>query len=193
MVVDNDTGRKINGSAPISLEAGKAYFIEAITKEGGGGDNLAITWIRAGDDLPADGALPISGDHLSPWLVQPPPPSAVDNGDGTVTFETHLAWEWWDGIGGAHPMENLTDNPRYPGSPDGATFAPSWNTRTALAGGFEGDGRENYGGRMSGVLTAPETGTYRFFIASDGPWPVEDQYRCGSSQRGEGGRADRLL
>ncbi|MDB4808228.1 PA14 domain-containing protein [Verrucomicrobia bacterium] len=167
VVVDNDTGRKINGSAPISLEAGKAYFIEAITKEGGGGDNLAITWIRAGDDLPADGALPISGDHLSPWLVQPPPPSAVDNGDGTVTFETHLAWEWWDGIGGAHPMENLTDNPRYPGSPDGATFAPSWNTRTALAGGFEGDGRENYGGRMSGVLTAPETGTYRFFIASD--------------------------
>ncbi|MDA7676551.1 PA14 domain-containing protein [bacterium] len=167
VVVDNDTGRKINGSAPISLEAGKAYFIEAITKEGGGGDNLAITWIRAGDDLPVDGALPISGDHLSPWLVEPPPPSAVDNGDGTITFETHLAWEWWDGIGGAHPMENLTDNARYPDSPDGATFAPSWNTRTALAGGFEGNGRENYGGRMSGVLTAPESGTYRFFIASD--------------------------
>ena len=36
-----------------------------------------------------------------------------------------------------------------------------------MAGGFEGDGRENYGGRMSGVLTAPESGTYRFFIASD--------------------------
>ena len=167
VVVDSDTGRKINGSAPIRLEAGKAYFIEAITKEGGGGDNLAITWIRAGDDLPADGALPIAGEHLSPWLVEPPPPSAVDNGDGTITFETHLAWEWWDGIGGAHPMENLTDNARYPDSPDGATFAPSWNTRTALAGGFEGNGRENYGGRMSGVLTAPESGTYRFFIASD--------------------------
>jgi len=64
-------------------------------------------------------------------------------------------------------MEALTDNARYPDSPSGATFAPSWNTRTALAGGFGGNGRENYGGRMSGVLTAPETGTYRFFIASD--------------------------
>ncbi|MDB4805060.1 hypothetical protein OAH16_00490, partial [bacterium] len=97
VVVDNDTGRMINGSAPIRLEAGKAYFIEAITKEGGGGDNLAITWIRAGDDLPADGALPISGDHLSPWLVEPAPTSApalsiVNNGDGTVTvtFEGKL-------------------------------------------------------------------------------------------------------
>ena len=167
VVVDNDTGRKINGSAPISLEAGKAYFIEAITKEGGGGDNLAITWIRAGDDLPADGALPISGDDLSPWLVEPPPPSAVDNGDGTITFETHLAWEWWDGIGGAGPITQLTDDARYPDSPDGGTFASSFNTRTALAGGFDGNGRENYGGRMSGVLTAPETGTYRFFVASD--------------------------
>jgi len=164
VVVDNDTGRQINGSAPISMEAGKAYFIEAISKEGGGGDNLAITWIRAGDDLPADGALPIAGEHLSPWIA---PPSEVNNGDGTLTFETHLAWEWWDGIGGAHPMENLTDNPRYPDFPDGATWAPSWNTRTALCCGFDGNGRNSYGGRMSGVLTAPETGTYRFFIASD--------------------------
>ena len=164
VIVDGDTGRRNNGSAPVSLEAGKAYYIEAITKEGGGGDNLAITWIRAGDDLPSNGALPISGDHLSPWIA---PPAAVDNGDGTITFKTHLAWEWWDGIGGAHPMENLTENARYPDLPDGATFAPSWNTRTALAGGFDGNGRENYGGRMSGVLTAPESGTYRFFIASD--------------------------
>ena len=95
------------------------------------------------------------------------PERAINNGDGTITFNTHLAWEWWDGINGAHPMTLLTDDPRYPDSPDGATFAPSWNTRTALAGGFEGNGRENYGGRMSGILTAPETGTYRFFIASD--------------------------
>ncbi|MEC8932287.1 MAG: PA14 domain-containing protein, partial [Candidatus Latescibacterota bacterium] len=100
------------------------------------------------------------------WAISVPN-RAIDHGDGTVTFDAHVAWEWWDGIGGAHPMENLTDNARYPDSPDGATFAPSWNTRTALAGGFEGNGRDSYGGRMSGILTAPETGTYRFFIASD--------------------------
>ena len=89
--VDIESGLKINGSAPVKLEKGKAYFIEAITKEGGGGDNLAVTWIQAGDDYPADGALPIAGEHLSPWLAAevddtPPTLSVVRNADGTVTM-----------------------------------------------------------------------------------------------------------
>jgi len=90
-IVDIDSNRQINGSAPIRLEADKAYFIEAITKEGGGGDNLAITWIRAGDDFPFDGDLPIDGEHLSPWVVEveentPPTISVLKNDDGTVTI-----------------------------------------------------------------------------------------------------------
>ena len=95
--VDIESGLKINGSAPVKLEKGKAYFIEAITKEGGGGDNLAVTWIQAGDDYPADGALPIAGEHLSPWLAAevddtPPALSVARNADGsiTVTFEGTL-------------------------------------------------------------------------------------------------------
>ena len=119
---------------------------------------LALRWPR----------FSYNGQSSSWTFTVPEPPAApIAHDDGTITFETHVAWEWWDGIGGAHPMEALTDNARYPDSPSGATFAPSWNTRTALSGGFEGNGRDNYGGRMSGVLTAPETGTYRFFIASD--------------------------
>ena len=105
-----DGERFSNVSAPISLEAGKAYFIEALMNEGGGGDNLAVAW-TTGDPVVND-ALPIGGEHLSPWIT---PPAPVDNGDGTITFDTHLAWEWWDGIGGAHPMENLTDNRSLPG------------------------------------------------------------------------------
>ncbi len=31
-------------SAPVALEAGQAYYIEALHKEGGGGDNLAVAW-----------------------------------------------------------------------------------------------------------------------------------------------------
>ena len=90
-IVDIVSNRQINGSAPIRLEADKAYFIEAITKEGGGGDNLAITWIRADDDFPFDGDLPIDGEHLSPWVVEveeniPPTISVLKNDDGTVTI-----------------------------------------------------------------------------------------------------------
>ena len=31
-------------SAPVTLQAGQSYFIEALMKEGGGGDNLAVGW-----------------------------------------------------------------------------------------------------------------------------------------------------
>ena len=51
----------------ISLEAGKAYYIEALMNEGGGGDNLAVAW-TTGDAIVPD-ALPISGEYLSPWVI----------------------------------------------------------------------------------------------------------------------------
>ena len=56
-------------SVPVLLEAGKAYFIECIAKEGGGGDNMAVAWSLPSDEgFEAEaGALPISGDYLSPF------------------------------------------------------------------------------------------------------------------------------
>ncbi|RMF22587.1 MAG: hypothetical protein D6765_14145, partial [Bacteroidetes bacterium] len=50
-------------SAPVFLVAGQPYYIEALQKEGSGGDNLAVGW-----QLP-DGTLerPIPGNRLSPW------------------------------------------------------------------------------------------------------------------------------
>ena len=130
------------------------------------GSTITITGTAA-DLAPGTAVATVTYNGQSSSWTFTVPNRAIDQGDGTITYSGHVAWEWWDGIGGAHPMEALTDNARYPDSPDGATFAPSWNTRTALAGGFGGNARENYGGRMSGVLTAPEDGTYRFFIASD--------------------------
>ncbi len=48
-------------SVVISLTAGKRYFIEALQKEGGGGDNLAVAWKRPGGSQEV-----ISGEYLSP-------------------------------------------------------------------------------------------------------------------------------
>jgi hypothetical protein len=50
-----------NISAPIRLEAGKRYWVRGEMKEGGGGDNLAVTWIKQGQPKPADGAIPLNG------------------------------------------------------------------------------------------------------------------------------------
>lgn len=60
-VVDNSTGRRINQSVPISLKEGKPYYIQALAKEGGGGDNLAVAWKRPGMKNPEI----IDGKYLS--------------------------------------------------------------------------------------------------------------------------------
>src|SRR6185295_11522418 len=48
-----------NVSAPISLTAGQKYAFIGYHKEGGGGDNFAVTARAAGDLPAADGSFPI--------------------------------------------------------------------------------------------------------------------------------------
>jgi hypothetical protein len=112
--------------------------------------------------------------------VPPPPPLA---GDGVVESEQALeaasaaeiivgsVWsfttgqsmgtitrEVWTGIGGGDIID-LTDQLSYPDSP---------NIREEITS-FEGpvDWSDNYGTRIHGFLTPPETGSYTFWIASD--------------------------
>ncbi|MBI4659700.1 MAG: Ig-like domain-containing protein [Verrucomicrobia bacterium] len=51
------------GGAKITLQANKAYYIEALFKEGGGGDNLAVAVQDPQGAI--DAALPIPGKYLS--------------------------------------------------------------------------------------------------------------------------------
>ena len=53
-------------STVITLTAGVKYYIEVLQKEGGGGDNLAVGWIKPGQS----GTVPsevVPGSVLSPW------------------------------------------------------------------------------------------------------------------------------
>jgi hypothetical protein len=60
-------------SAEIYLSAGQKYYIEALHKEGGGGDNLAVAWQKTGETFEA----PIPGNYLSPFVPPPSLESAV--------------------------------------------------------------------------------------------------------------------
>ncbi len=64
-------------SAPIRLMTGRKYYIEALAKEGGGGDNLAVRWQLPGGEWenPADPGAPIPGIRLSQW--GPPPDTSA--------------------------------------------------------------------------------------------------------------------
>jgi hypothetical protein len=50
-------------SAPILLQAGQRYYVEALMKEGGGGDNLAVGWRLPNSAL----ERPIPGNRLIPF------------------------------------------------------------------------------------------------------------------------------
>ena len=55
--------------AGIPLVAGQRYYIEALMKEGTGGNNLGVAWQRPGDPVPLNGSSPIPGLYLSPFTV----------------------------------------------------------------------------------------------------------------------------
>lgn len=51
-------------SQPIELKAGRRYYIEALMKQGTGGDNLSVAWrLPNGSE-----EKPIPGSRLSPWI-----------------------------------------------------------------------------------------------------------------------------
>jgi hypothetical protein len=52
-------------SGLIHLEAGQRYYVEALQKEGGGGDNLAVAWQLDGTTFEG---VPIPGSFLSPYF-----------------------------------------------------------------------------------------------------------------------------
>lgn len=74
-------------STPVRLEAGRGYYVEALMKEGGGGDNLAVRWLRP--DGVDEG--PIPGKYLLPWGVVFKAPSIVRQPQPTSTVEGRLA------------------------------------------------------------------------------------------------------
>ena len=53
-------------SAAIGLVAGQKYYVEALQKEAGGGDNLAVGWAKPGQGATSPSEV-VPGSVLSPW------------------------------------------------------------------------------------------------------------------------------
>ncbi len=74
-------------SALITLVAGQSYYIEALMKEGGGGDNLAVAWALPGTSAPEV----IPGQFLSPFLIRSPSIETPGNQTSVVNSVVSLA------------------------------------------------------------------------------------------------------
>ena len=62
-------------SGPIDLVAGQPYYIEALQKEGGGGDHVQVAWAGPGifDTNGVAGTVIIDGSFLTPFDINSPP------------------------------------------------------------------------------------------------------------------------
>lgn len=76
-----------NVSAPIYLEAGRRYYVEALVKEEYGGDNLGVTWQLPGQPPPANGEPPISGEYLAIRRTNLPPTVTISRPADGAVFE----------------------------------------------------------------------------------------------------------
>ncbi|MBM3837895.1 MAG: hypothetical protein FJ398_08005 [Verrucomicrobia bacterium] len=80
-------------SAPVQLQAGKRYAIQALYKEGTGGDFCQVAWRKVGDSTPASSLQPIPAAFLSVSLpakgtvtITKQPANATAAQNDTVTF-----------------------------------------------------------------------------------------------------------
>jgi len=78
-------------SDPITLTSGQKYYIEALMKEGSGGDNLAVTWQGPSIDAGSAYPNPIGGSYLSPagdtWATSYFDDTGWPGGTGGVGYE----------------------------------------------------------------------------------------------------------
>lgn len=114
-------------SAPVELVAGRLYYIEALHREGSGGDHLAVAWTGPGITVPTV----IDGEHLMPvgWvpsleMLEPAAPA---------------------------PVFVVAENSPV-GTPVGSVHVPSENPITYQISGGNSAGRFNING-VSGLIS----------------------------------------
>ncbi|HYO22217.1 MAG TPA: PA14 domain-containing protein, partial [Flavisolibacter sp.] len=128
-------------SVAIHLEAGKKYYIEALHKEGNGGDHLSVAW-----QLP-DGAFeaPVAGSRLSPY---------VSTSANQCSATGVILREQWNNIDG----NDVGQIPLV-------SLASAASNITSFEG--PSDVSNKYGSRIRGYICVPQTGNYTFWIAGD--------------------------
>ncbi len=125
-------------SNQVSLQAGELYYLEALMKEGGGGDNLAVAWL-----VPGGSQEVIPGEYLTPY---------VPSGAVTVDFQEGVAPSGsYDGTRDTYISQNspgsnygnsgelLLDGDDPSGTDDDLSTLLKWDTSSIPAGSLVQD------------------------------------------------------
>lgn len=174
-----NTGQQLANqqSALIYLEAGKPYFIEAVHRDGTGGDGVSVFW-----QTPSGPPLPTINQNVQsvtqPFLIPaqylstfatPPVSGAITyriwdtlptdlTGTGTGIYYNLRTWSTNNSTAPSYTNNMFVEQRilQKAGTATNATYG--WNLVPLT---------DHYFGQIIGYLTAPETGPYHFGIASD--------------------------
>lgn len=149
-------------SALIYLEAGRRYYLEAVYRDGTGGDGVSVFWqTPSGPPLPtvnqsvqaSTEPFLIPAQYLSTFAT-PPVAGAITFRVWYSSFASDLGSVtiWSTDGNSAHANDLFTEERTI------TTASYPWNLTP---------GMNHYTGQMIGYLTPPETGNYKFAIASD--------------------------
>lgn len=100
-------------SQTVSLLAGQSYYIEALYKEGGGGDHVEVAWRKEGDQTPAGTLQPIPGSLLSTYAPALPVLGQLN----VPTITGTQATVTWTGSGILQQSVDLVTWTDVPGQP----------------------------------------------------------------------------
>lgn len=88
-----EPGAPTTTATPITLQAGQKYAVEALLKEGGGGDFIQVAWRKTTDTTPAASLTPIPGAYLAAYTgpgsalsITVPPHSLTVGENASATF-----------------------------------------------------------------------------------------------------------
>ncbi|MEM7128868.1 MAG: Ig-like domain-containing protein [Chloroflexota bacterium] len=178
------------GSAPIELAAGQEYYIEALMKEGGGADHLAVAW-----QGPTIDQQLITGEYLRPYHaerpIQPQPPLA-QNDYVTINEDSHVTIQVLqnDSTGANGPLSIAAAGPSVHGtvlfSSGLVTYTPNLNfngidifTYTISSGNSSNGNSTSYAAAASGLMvptaTVTATVTVTVVAVNDPPTAHDDE------------------
>lgn len=134
-----------------NLVAGQYYYVEALHKEGTGGDHVAVYWQGPGISRSIIGSAFLSTTASSTTAVAAPAP-VTTGGNGVLTRAV------WTGISGDQ-LSTLKSNANFPNNPSSTTTVTSFAGPTNWA--------DNYGSRIYGYVRPQTSGNYTFWITGD--------------------------
>jgi hypothetical protein len=138
-----------------NLVAGQYYFIEALHKEGGGGDFVQVYWQGPGIGQSIISSAYISttaGTTTTAPAPAPAPTPTTSAGNGLLTRSV------WNNLSG-EAVSNLTSSSNYPNSPSSTGTINSFDSPINTG--------DQYGTRIYGYIRPTTSGNYTFWIAGD--------------------------